>query len=376
LRSPLGLSAATRCTRLRRVCDRRSVCRRRPAALGCAEFAIAARLRVVDVDAFVLAHRGTWDRLERLVKSRRQLTGAEIDELVELYQRVSTHLSMLRSASSDSALVGSLSSLVARARAAVTGAHAPLSREFTRFWTVSFPVVAYRAWRWWLATAVVFFAVVAVIALWVIGSPEVQSAIGTPSEIDELVNHKFASYYSEHSAAAFGLHVWVNNSWVAAKCIAFAVVLGVPIPFVLFANAANLGVVAGLMLQAGKGDVMLGLLIPHGLLELTAVFLAAAVGMRLGWSVISPGDRPRGQVLAEQGRAVVAVAVGLVGVLLISGVIEAVITPSPLPTFVRIGIGVVAEAGFLTYIVYFGRRAARAGDTGDIADAPDVVPTR
>jgi uncharacterized membrane protein SpoIIM required for sporulation len=330
---------------------------------------------VVDVDAFVLAHRGTWDRLEQLVKNRRRLTGDEVDELVELYQRVSTHLSMLRSASSDSALIGRLSTLVARARAAVTGAHAPLTSELIRFSTVSFPVVAYRAWRWWLATAVAFFAVAAVIALWVISSPEVQSTIGTPSEIDELVNHDFASYYSEHSAAAFGLQVWVNNSWVAAKCIAFSVVLGVPIPIVLFENAANLGVVAGLMLQAGKGDVMLGLLVPHGLLELTAVFLAAAAGMRLGWSVISAGNRPRGQVLAEQGRAVVAVAVGLVVVLLVSGSIEAVVTPSPLPTFLRIGIGILAEAGFLAYVVYFGRRAARAGDTGDIADAPDVVPT-
>jgi hypothetical protein len=54
----------------------------------------------VDVDAFVLTHRGTWDRLEQLIKRRRSLTGAEVDELVELYQRVSTHLSMLRSASS------------------------------------------------------------------------------------------------------------------------------------------------------------------------------------------------------------------------------------------------------------------------------------
>jgi uncharacterized membrane protein SpoIIM required for sporulation len=330
----------------------------------------------VDVDAFVLAHRDTWDRLDQLAKNRGRLSGTEVDELVDLYQRVSTHLSMLRSASSDSALIGRLSSLVARARAAVTGAHAPLSSEFTRFWTVSFPVVAYRAWRWWLATAVVFFAVVAVIALWVMNSPEVQSAIGTPSEIDDLVNNKFSSYYSEHSAAAFGLHVWVNNSWVAAKCIAFSVLLGVPIPFVLFANAANLGVVGGLMLQAGKGDVMLGLLLPHGLLELTSVILAGAVGMRLGWSVIAPGDRPRGQVLAEQGRAVVSVAVGLVVVLLVSGVIESVVTPSPLPTFVRIGIGIAAEAAFLAYVVYFGRRAVRAGDTGDIADAPDVVPTR
>src|SRR5271155_5675386 len=93
----------------------------------------------MDVDAFVLAHRDTWDRLELLVRKRRQLTGAEIDELVELYQRVSTHLSKLRSGSSDSALVGRLSSLVARARAAVTGAHAPLWIAFIRFFAVSFP---------------------------------------------------------------------------------------------------------------------------------------------------------------------------------------------------------------------------------------------
>jgi hypothetical protein len=108
---------------------------------------------------------------------------------------------------------------------------------------------------------------------------------------------------------------------------------------------------------------------------LTAVLLAGASAMRLGWSVVSPGNRPRGQVLAEQGRAVVAVAVGLVGVLLVSGLIEALVTPSPLPTFGRIGIGVAAEIGFLAYVVHFGRKAARAGETGDVDDAPDVVPT-
>ncbi|MBO1548302.1 stage II sporulation protein M, partial [Brucella melitensis] len=97
---------------------------------------------------------------------------------------------------------------------AVTGAHAPLTRTFIRFWTVSFPVVAYRTWRWWLATAVAFFAVVVLIGFWVAGSHEVQSAIGTPTEIDELVSHDVQSYYSEHPAASFALQVWVNNSWV------------------------------------------------------------------------------------------------------------------------------------------------------------------
>ncbi|MGV0781658.1 stage II sporulation protein M [Mycolicibacterium sp. XJ775] len=329
----------------------------------------------MDVDAFVVAHRPTWDRLEQLVKRRRRLTGAEVDELVDLYQRVSTHLSMVRSASQDSVLVGRLSGLVARARAAVTGAHAPLWREFVRFWTVSFPVVAYRAWRWWLGSAVAFFIVTVALALWVSGNPDVHAAIGTPSEIDELVNHDFASYYSEHPAASFALQVWVNNSWVAAQCIAFAILLGLPIPYVLFQNAANLGVIAGLMFSADKGDLFLGLITPHGLLELTAVFLAAAVGMRLGWTVIAPGDRPRAQVLAEQGRAVVAAAIGLAVVLLISGLIEALVTPSPLPTWMRIGIGLAAELAFLGYVFHFGRKAARAGESGDLEDAPDVLPT-
>ncbi|HEY7051774.1 MAG TPA: stage II sporulation protein M [Mycobacterium sp.] len=326
----------------------------------------------MDVDAFVQAHRASWDRLDLLIKRRRRLEGAEIDELVELYQRVSTHLSMVRTASSDSVLVGRLSSLVARARSAVTGAHAPLWSEFVRFWTVSFPVTAYRAWRWWLATAVAFVFVVALIAVWVAGNPEVQATLGTPPEIDKLVNHDFASYYREHPVGSFALQVWLNNSWVAAQCIASAVVLGLPIPYVLFQNAANTGVIAGLMFHAGKADIFLGLLTPHGLLELTAVFLAAAAGMRLGWSVISPGNRPRTQVLAERGRAVVSIAVGLVAVLLVSGLIEALVTPSPLPTFVRIAIGVLAEVAFLAYIVVFGRRAVAAGESGDLADAPDA----
>jgi uncharacterized membrane protein SpoIIM required for sporulation len=272
-------------------------------------------------------------------------------------------------------LVGRLSTLVARARSAVTGAHAPLWSEFARFWTVSFPVVAYRCGRWWLATAAGFFLVTCLIAVWIWGNPEVTSAIATPSEINELVNHSVASYYSENPAGSFALRVWTNNSWVAAQCIGYAVLLGLPIPYVLLQNAANLGLIAALMFDAGKGGLFLALLAPHGLLELTAVCLAAAAGMRLGWSVVSPGDRPRGQVLAEQGRAVVAVAVGLVVVLLVSGLIEALVTPSALPTMVRIGIGVLAEVAFLSYVIWFGRRAAAAGETGDVDDAPDVVPT-
>ncbi|GGS99596.1 hypothetical protein GCM10010156_67090 [Planobispora rosea] len=328
----------------------------------------------MDIDAFVTAHQPTWDRLEQLVKRRRSLDGAEIDELVELYQRVATHLSIVRSSSRDPLLVGRLSSLVARARSAVTGAHAPAWREFVRFWTVSFPVVAYRAWRWWLGATLASTAVAVAMGAWLVSSPEAQAAVGTPEEIRQLVEHDFADYYSENPAGSFAAQVWVNNAWVAAQAIASAILLGLPILYILLLNAVNVGVTGGVMVAAGKGDVFFGLITPHGLLELTAVFLAAGAGLRLGWAAIDPGPRPRGQVLAEQGRAIVSVALGLVAVLLVSGLIEALVTPSPLPTWARIGIGVVAEAVFIAYVVYFGRRAAREGESGDVERAPDVVP--
>jgi hypothetical protein len=62
----------------------------------------------------------------------------------------------------------------------------------------------------------------------------------------------------------------------------------------------------------------------------------------------------------------VGMAIGLTAVLLISGLIEAMITPSPLPTAVRVGIGVLAEVAFLVYVWTLGRRAVKAGEYGDV----------
>jgi uncharacterized membrane protein SpoIIM required for sporulation len=330
---------------------------------------------LVDIDAFVAAHQPVWDRLENLVRRRRSLDGDQVDELVDLYQRVATHLSIVRSSSSDAVLVGRLSVLVARARSAVTGAHTPAWREFIRFFTVSFPVVAYRARWWWLGSALASAAVAIVLGIWVARNPDVQAVIASPAEIKQLVEHDFADYYSVNPAGSFAGQVWINNAWVSMQVIVSAVLLGLPIPYILWQNAANVGISGGLMFAYDRGGVFFGLITPHGLLELTAVFLAAGAGMRLGWTAVAPGNRPRGEALAEQGRAVVSVALGLVVVLLISGLIEGLVTPSPLPTWARIGIGVAAEAAFLTYVIYFGRRATRHGETGDLERPPDTAPS-
>jgi hypothetical protein len=120
------------------------------------------------------------------------------------------------------------------------------------------------------------------------------------------------------------------------------------------------------MIGHDRADVFFGLITPHGLLELTAVFVAAAAGLRLGWSWIAPGPRTRMHALAQTGRATVGMAIGLGVILLITGLIEAFVTPSHLPTAVRVGIGVLVEIGFFVYVWTLGRRAARSGEYGDI----------
>lgn len=328
----------------------------------------------MDIDAFVAAHSGEWERLDALVRRRRSLDGDEVDELVELYQRVATHLSTVRSSSPDPALVSRLSSLVARSRAAVTGAHTPAWREVARFLTVSFPAVAYRSRWWWLGAAAGSLLVAVGLGAWLAHSPRAQAQLISAEQVHHLVNHDFAAYYSEFFAGSFAASVWTNNVMVAAIALVFGALLCVPTLYLLWQNAANLGLSGGLMFAYGKGGEFFALITPHGLLELTAVFLAAGVGLRLGWTVIDPGPRRRADALASEGRAAIGVALGLVLVLGVSGILEAFVTPSSLPTWARITIGALAWAAFLTYTLVLGHRATRTGETGDPL-TPDALPT-
>jgi len=295
----------------------------------------------VDIDAFVARHSGEWRRLEELV-SRRRLSGAEADELVSLYQQAATHLSLVRTRSPDPALVGRLSAVVARGRSAVAGSSAPAWSQARRFFVVTFPVSVYRSWPWWCGVGTGFSAVAFGLMAYVAGNPGLWSRIATPQEIEQLVDGEFANYYSENPAQSFAFEVWTNNALVAAGTLVLGITL-LGALWILLQNALNLGVVGGLMIGSGRSGQFFGLISPHGILELTAVFVAAGAGLRLGWAWVDPGRLPRGRAVAAAGREAITVALGLVVVFAVSGVIEAFVTPSPLSTWARVGIGGLAE---------------------------------
>ena len=333
----------------------------------------------MDLDAYVAAHRHEWDRLDALLgraRTPRRMTGPEVDELVELYQRTATHLSVIQSAGRDPALVGKLSSLVARARGAVTGGRQALWRDVARFLREDFPAVCYRTRWWWLGAAAGFILVATSYGVFIAHSPDAQLAAAPPDVVKRLVEKDFANYYSSAPAQDFTSRVFTNNVFVAAQVIVFGVFF-LPVLYVLYQNALHVGVVGGLMAANGRTGEFFGLILPHGILELTAVFVASGLGLKLGWTVVDPGGRSRSVALAEEGRALVIGALGLALLLLTSGFIEGFVTPSSLPTWMRIGIGVVAEALFLTWVFVLGRRAVNAGITGDLRSdlRGDDVPT-
>ncbi|MEE2570888.1 stage II sporulation protein M [Pseudarthrobacter sp. J64] len=321
----------------------------------------------MDMDAFSAVNSGTWARLHVLAHQRR-LTGAEADELLQLYQSTSAHLSLVRSLAPESGLSASLSASLAQARTRFTGARSNFMEDLAAFFAVAFPAALYRL-RWLtVACGLAFCVIAAGYASWVAGSPEVLRALAPADLLKQYVEEDFIDYYSENPAASFAGAVWTNNAWISAQAVALGIT-GIWVPMILFSNAQGLGIAAGVFAAAGQSEVFYSYILPHGLMELTAVFVACAAGLRIFWAWISPGPRTRGQAVAEESRALITVALGLVLVLLVSGLVEGFVTPSQLPVWAKISIGAVVLAAFWLYVLVPGRSAHLAGATGEMADA-------
>lgn len=326
----------------------------------------------MDLDQFLVVNQPVWDRLDHLLARSRhgvgRLSPQELDELVRLYQRVSSHLSYAQTYFRDAALTSALTSRVARANALVYGSRPRTWRAVADFFVVTFPAAVWHSRRFVAASAALLFVPALAFGLWIANSTEAVNASAPPAVREAYVNHEFEDYYSSEPAGAFASQVFTNNVGVAILAFSVGVAFCLPTAYVLAVNGANLGGAAGLFAAAGQSSKFWGLVLPHGLLELTAVCIAGAAGLRVGWSLIDPGDRPRSTALAEEGRRAIVIVVGLIGAFGVAGLIEGFVTGSGLPTTVRVGIGVVVETAFLAYIWTLGRAAAAAGRTGALGE--------
>ena len=323
----------------------------------------------MDMDAFSAVNSDTWSRLHLLAHKRR-LSGADADELLRLYQATSAHLSLLRSTGAESGLSASLSATLAQARTRFTGARSNFLEDLAKFFVVALPAALFRI-RWLtLACGIVFCVIGCAYAWWIGTSPEALRAVASEAEVRRYVEEDFIDYYSENPAASFAGAVWTNNAWISAQAVALGIT-GFWVPMILLSNAQGVGVAAGIFAAVGKADVFFSYILPHGLMELTAVFVACAAGLRIFWAMVSPGPRTRSRAVAAEGRSMITVALGLVLVLFVSGLVEGFVTPSALPVWAKISIGAAVLAAFWGYVLVCGGKAYRAGAAGDL-DAQDA----
>ncbi|HEU0207143.1 MAG TPA: stage II sporulation protein M [Pseudolysinimonas sp.] len=321
----------------------------------------------MDLDAYSAAHAAEWDRLARAGASTPR-DGAAADELIDAYQSGSTDLSTLATTVGESVQGDRLSLALSRARLRFTGAPANPLRQATVFFSLQLPGALYRV-RWvTLAIAAVTAIIAFVYAEWVVNDPQVLASLGSRAELKDFVDHQFVNYYSDNSPAGFTAEVWTHNATVAAQAIISGITGIFPI-YVLFSNAQNIGVDAGVMAEFGKLPTFFLYIAPHGQLELYSVFTAFAAGLLIFWAWVAPGARTRRQAIAEDGRAFFTIVFGLVLSLLCSGIIEGMVTRQPWPWPIKIGIGTVALVGFLVYQWVGGRRAHRLGQSGDLAES-------
>lgn len=325
-----------------------------------------------DVDRFIHTHQPTWDRLAELSRrgsrDARRLSSQDLQELVRLHLRTVNHLATVRSYGHDPDLTAELSMLVARSSALVHGTRPRSLRNVWAMLTVGFPAAVWHA-RTAIAIATAVFLIGAfAVGGWIAVSDHALQA-SAPEHIREAyVDHQFADYYSSEPAPTFAARVFTNNAGVGGLAWISGIVFGIPTLVLLLFNGVNVGVAGGLFHAAGDPGTFWGLILPHGLLELTAVFVAGGAGLRLGWAAIAPGDVSRRRALAIEGRRSVLIAVGLVLVFLISGLVEGFVTPAPWPTAVRVGIGVAVWLAFLLWIWGAGRQAAARGLTGAMGE--------
>ncbi|HYZ11112.1 MAG TPA: stage II sporulation protein M [Actinomycetota bacterium] len=319
----------------------------------------------MDVDTFITKYRPDWDRLASLTGGGHaglaRRSGADVDAAVRLYLKVSGHLAEAQTRYADPQLVGYLTAVVARAQAAIYGTRSRSLAEVTAAMTTRYRAQVRRTAPFiWLCTGL-FVSVLVLSLLWVATSPEARAGLLPPWAEDSI--REVAGERADFGigAGALSTAILLNNIQVAILGFAAGITFGVLTVLVLLFNALHIGIIAGAYHAFGEAGWFWSVVLPHGLLELTAIFIACGAGLRIGWALVAPGDRRRGAALAEEARGAVIVVAGVVPAFILAGFIEGFLSGSAVPAPVQLAVGGLVWLAYLVFLAWPARRPVTAG---------------
>lgn len=310
------------------------------------------------LNRFIDDRQGRWGQLETLIaaagKRPEKLPVADIRNLASGYRSVAADLAIARRNFPGDPLVARLERMTLAARALV------YERESRRQSLAAFLADGYWQLLWERRRALSLAALLLLVpgvagALWGLADPEAAVALVPDGFLWVTEEQSTDQGLGVVGLAGFSTFVMVNNIRVTLAAFALGITFGLGTAYLVATNGLILGVVTGLALAAGNGEVMLAAIAAHGVLELSCIVIAGAAGLSLGRAMLQPGKKTRRGALTAEAAQAFRIAGGTAPWLVLAGLIEGYVSRTglgPVPTTI---VGLTIGAVFWGLVWWRGR---------------------
>lgn len=313
--------------------------------------------------AFVEKREPDWKRLtflcDRADVTIKSLKPEELHEFVRLYRRVSADLALARTKSTNLQLIDFLNDLAGRAYALLYRApRKSFGKAIGDAIALSAQTVRKRK-GFIFASAILFFGAALLTFSLMKTVPDTRSFF-VSDEIKPLFEDwKQGSFDARNGSESLGMtgYYATNNPMVSIITGAIAAsTFGIFTAERLFENGAILGALSYEMDSVGKLGFLWASIMPHGVPELSGIVVAGAAGFVMGWALINPGRRKRGEALKEAGKDAIVLLCTAVVLMFIAAPIEGFFSFNPaVPSFVKVAVIAVEIAFWSFFWTGFGR---------------------
>lgn len=289
-----------------------------------------------DQDQFVARRRESWRELERLLEAGKELhrsSPADISLAASLYRSVCSDLMRAR-AEYGSELVRYLDGLAARAHNLLYGTRAYRLSGIWDLLAREFPRTLRRRWRFFVLATVLFYVPMLFGIFGTLASAEFAQTI-MPAQMlagmEEMYQEGFDEGRDVQADSQMAGFYVLNNVGIAFRCFATGILFGVGSLFFAIYNGLVIGVGVGWVIRTGHGANIGTFVCGHGPFELTAIVIAVAAGLQMGWALVASEGRTRLGSLRAQAHELGHLIVGAGAMLLIAAFLEGYWSPSGVP---------------------------------------------
>jgi uncharacterized membrane protein SpoIIM required for sporulation len=311
------------------------------------------------IDRFVEDHLGRWSRLTDLVSTAAgrvdRLKADEVLELGRLYRAATGDLAIAQRDFPRDIVTVELNDLVAGAHALVYSEAPTSGRRLRRFILSEIPSTVRANVPFILVSAMLLFGPALIAFVAGLLAPDVAVGALPASWRDELARRRPGTELPEQFRLNEGPTIIVNNVRIAIVAFAGGLTAGLLTVYILVANGALLGTVFAVLQGLGLSWTLLTFISAHGVLELSAIVLSGAAGLRFAWAMLQPGDYTRATALRRAGTQAIRIVLLVIVMLGCAGLIEVYVSPTTAPAAVKVAIGFGSGAVVLAYVLFADR---------------------